>query len=145
MIEGENLDLLIGSIPMQTEDEKVKEKVKANIMNLLSKEYGIEEEDFLSAEIEVVPAGEARDYGFDRSKMCIRDRKKDRVMSDKERKIVSYHEVGHAIVTALQKNTEPVQKITIVPRTMGALGYTCLLYTSPFGSFAPISRYFFGL
>ena len=67
VIEGENLDLLIGSIPMQTEDEKVKEKVKANIMNLLSKEYGIEEEDFLSAEIEVVPAGEARDYGFDRS------------------------------------------------------------------------------
>lgn len=50
--------------------------------------------------------------------------KKDRVMSEKERKIVSYHEVGHAIVTALQKNTEPVQKITIVPRTMGALGYT---------------------
>ena len=67
VIEGENLDLLIGSIPMQTEDEKVKEKVKANIMNLLSKEYGIEEEEFLSAEIEVVPAGEARDYGFDRS------------------------------------------------------------------------------
>lgn len=50
--------------------------------------------------------------------------KKDRVMSDKERKIVSYHEVGHALVLALQKNTEPVQKITIVPRTMGALGYT---------------------
>ena len=50
--------------------------------------------------------------------------KKDRVMSDKERKIVSYHEVGHALVSALQKNTEPVHKITIVPRTMGALGYT---------------------
>lgn len=50
--------------------------------------------------------------------------KKDRAMSDKERKIVSYHEVGHAMATALQKNTEPVQKITIVPRTMGALGYT---------------------
>ena len=50
--------------------------------------------------------------------------KKDRAMSDKEKKIVSYHEVGHAMVTALQKNTEPVQKITIVPRTMGALGYT---------------------
>ncbi len=50
--------------------------------------------------------------------------KKDRVMSEKERKIVSYHEVGHALVSALQKNTEPVQKITIVPRTMGALGYT---------------------
>ena len=50
--------------------------------------------------------------------------KKDRAMSDREKKIVSYHEVGHAMVTALQKNTEPVQKITIVPRTMGALGYT---------------------
>ena len=51
-------------------------------------------------------------------------RKKTASMSDKERKIVSYHEVGHALVSALQKNTEPVQKITIVPRTMGALGYT---------------------
>ena len=50
--------------------------------------------------------------------------KKDRAMSEKEKHIVSYHEVGHAMVTALQKNTEPVQKITIVPRTMGALGYT---------------------
>lgn len=50
--------------------------------------------------------------------------KKDRAMSNHEKKIVSYHEVGHAMVTALQKNIEPVQKITIVPRTMGALGYT---------------------
>jgi len=49
--------------------------------------------------------------------------KKDRVMNQKERKIVSYHEVGHALISALQKNSEPVQKITIVPRTMGALGY----------------------
>ena len=49
--------------------------------------------------------------------------KKDRVMNQKERRIVSYHEVGHALISALQKNTEPVQKITIVPRTMGALGY----------------------
>ncbi len=49
--------------------------------------------------------------------------KKDRVLSADERRIVSYHEVGHALVAALQKNTEPVQKITIIPRTMGALGY----------------------
>lgn len=49
--------------------------------------------------------------------------KKDRIMSKEERKIVSYHEVGHALVSALQKNSEPVQKITIVPRTMGALGF----------------------
>ena len=49
--------------------------------------------------------------------------KKDRIMSQEERKIVSYHEVGHALISALQKNSEPVQKITIVPRTMGALGY----------------------
>ena len=49
--------------------------------------------------------------------------KKDRILSTQERKIVSYHEVGHALVSALQKDAEPVQKITIVPRTMGALGY----------------------
>ncbi|MDD6058423.1 MAG: aminopeptidase [Clostridiales bacterium] len=69
VIEGENLDLIIGSIPQTEEkkDEKTKEKVKANIMKILAKEYDIEEEDFLSAEIEVVPAGDARDYGFDRS------------------------------------------------------------------------------
>ena len=50
--------------------------------------------------------------------------KKDRVMGEKEKRIVAYHEVGHALVSALQKDSEPVQKITIVPRTMGALGYT---------------------
>ena len=49
--------------------------------------------------------------------------KKDRIMNAEERRIVSYHEVGHALVSALQKDSEPVQKITIVPRTMGALGY----------------------
>ncbi len=70
VIEGENLDLLIGSIPMAEEEdaeEKVKEKVKGNILRILEETYGIDEEDFLSAEIEVVPAGDARDYGFDRS------------------------------------------------------------------------------
>ncbi len=50
--------------------------------------------------------------------------KKDRILSKKEKRIVSFHEVGHALATALQKNTQPVQKITIVPRTMGSLGYT---------------------
>ncbi|MBQ6128876.1 MAG: ATP-dependent zinc metalloprotease FtsH [Lachnospiraceae bacterium] len=49
--------------------------------------------------------------------------KKDRIMTKKERKIVAYHEIGHALASALQKNTDPIQKITIVPRTMGALGY----------------------
>ena len=71
VIEGENLDLLIGSIPAQADDKetsgKKKERVKANILDILAKEYQIDEEDFLSAEIEVVPAGEARDYGLDRS------------------------------------------------------------------------------
>lgn len=71
VIEGENLDLIIGSIPVsekkKEEKDTIREKVKANIMKILEKEYGIEEEDFLSAEIEVVPAGDARDYGFDRS------------------------------------------------------------------------------
>ena len=72
VIEGEALDLLIGSIPAEeSEDEddkkKTKDRVKANVLDILSKEYGIDEEDFLSAEIEVVPAGAARDYGFDHS------------------------------------------------------------------------------
>ncbi len=55
--------------------------------------------------------------------MLVGKEKKDRIMSKEERRIVSYHEVGHALISALQKNSEPVQKITIVPRTMGALGY----------------------
>ena len=50
--------------------------------------------------------------------------KKDRILSEKEKQIVSFHEVGHALATAVQKHTQPVHKITIVPRTMGALGYT---------------------
>ncbi len=65
VIEGEKLDLLIGSIPLDTEQEK--ETVKKNILRILEETYQIKEEDFLSAELEVVPAGEARDYGFDRS------------------------------------------------------------------------------
>jgi aspartyl aminopeptidase len=68
VIEGENLDLLIGSIPLAGEEkENAKDTVKENILGILKEEYEIEEEDFLSAEIEVVPAGEARDYGLDRS------------------------------------------------------------------------------
>ena len=70
VIEGESLDLLIGSIPVEEKedsDEKIKDKVKANILKILEETYGIEEDDFLSAEIEVVPAGDARDYGLDRS------------------------------------------------------------------------------
>ncbi|MCM1283681.1 MAG: aminopeptidase [Muribaculaceae bacterium] len=72
VIDGENLDVLIGSIPAaepESEEEKKekKDRVKANILDILLKEYGVEEDDLLSAEIEVVPAGAARDYGFDRS------------------------------------------------------------------------------
>ena len=68
VIEGEDLNVLIGSIPLDEEDdEKKKEAVKSNILNILKETYDIEEDDFISAEIEVVPAGEARDFGFDRS------------------------------------------------------------------------------
>ena len=68
VVEGENLDVLIGSKPIEiSEDEKEKDGVKRNILNLLKDIYGIEEDDFLSAEIEVVPAGRARDFGLDRS------------------------------------------------------------------------------
>lgn len=68
----------------------------------------VKQEDLMEA-VEVVIAGKE---------------KKDRIMSEKERKIVAYHEIGHALVSAMLKNTEPIQKITIVPRTMGSLGYT---------------------
>lgn len=71
VVEGENLDILIGSLPCADDKdengEKIKDRVKVNILNILAKEYGIEEDDFISAEIEAVPAGEAKDYGFDRS------------------------------------------------------------------------------
>ncbi|WP_029066950.1 aminopeptidase [Lachnobacterium bovis] len=70
VVEGENLDVLIGSIPKEQKDDsddKIKDRVKANILDILSKEYSVDEDDFLSAEIEVVPAGAARDFGFDRS------------------------------------------------------------------------------
>lgn len=63
-IEGEDLDISLGSIPV---DEKEKEPVKANVLRLLKEKYQVEEEDFISAEIEVVPAGKARDYGLDKS------------------------------------------------------------------------------
>ena len=64
VIEGEKLDVTVGSIPLDGEE---KDAVKANVLKLLKEKYGMEEEDFLSAEIEVVPAGKARDYGLDRS------------------------------------------------------------------------------
>ncbi|MCM8710351.1 aminopeptidase [Clostridium sp. SYSU_GA19001] len=64
-IEGEDLNILVGSIPI--EDKNVKERVKANILKILNDKYGMVEEDFVSAELEVVPAGTARDYGLDRS------------------------------------------------------------------------------
>ena len=66
VVEGEDLNVLFGSIPAITEEDE-KELVKKNILNLLKEKYDIEEDDFISAEIEVVPAGKARDYGFDRS------------------------------------------------------------------------------
>lgn len=66
VVEGEDLNVLFGSIPATTEEDE-KELVKKNILNLLKEKYDVEEDDFISAEIEVVPAGKARDYGFDRS------------------------------------------------------------------------------
>lgn len=69
VVEGEQLDVMIGSIPLaeMDGDDKIKDRVKANIIRILEEQYGIDEDDFLSAEIEVVPAGPARDYGLDRS------------------------------------------------------------------------------
>ena len=67
VITGEKLDLLIGNRPLKQSEEEDKEAVRANILKLLSECYGIEEEDFLSADLEIVPAGKARDLGFDKS------------------------------------------------------------------------------
>lgn len=64
VVEGEDLNVLVGSIPLKDEE---KEPVKKQILSLLKEKYGMEEDDFISAELEIVPAGEARDYGFDRS------------------------------------------------------------------------------
>ena len=80
---------------------------EAAITAVKNKREAVTQKDLLEA-IEVVMMGKE---------------KKDRIMTKKERKIVSYHEIGHALAAALQKNTDPIQKITIVPRTMGALGY----------------------
>lgn len=80
---------------------------EAAILAVKNKREYVNQQDLLNA-VELVSMGKE---------------KKDRILSEKERKIVSYHEVGHALISALQKNSEPVQKITIVPRTMGALGY----------------------
>ncbi|MCP1108764.1 aminopeptidase [Ohessyouella blattaphilus] len=67
VIEGEKLDLLVGSMPLSSEEEEKKEQVKHGILTILNEKYGIEEEDFASAELEIVPAEKARDLGFDRS------------------------------------------------------------------------------
>ncbi len=80
---------------------------EAAILAVKNKREYVNQQDLLNA-VELVSMGKE---------------KKDRILSEKERKIVSYHEVGHALISALQKNSEPVQKITIVPRTMGTLGY----------------------
>ena len=80
---------------------------EAAILAVKSGRTAVSQKDLLEA-VEVVLVGKE---------------KKDRILSEQERRIVSYHEVGHALVSALQKDAEPVQKITIVPRTMGALGY----------------------
>ena len=81
---------------------------EAALLAVKNKRNAVSQKDLFES-VEVVIAGKA---------------KKDRVLSEHEKKVVSYHEVGHALSAALQKNSEPVQKITIIPRTMGALGYT---------------------
>ena len=80
---------------------------EAAILAVMNGRHAVSQKDLLES-VEVVLVGKE---------------KKDRILSAQERRIVSYHEVGHALVSALQKDSEPVQKITIVPRTMGALGY----------------------
>ncbi|HEY4533293.1 MAG TPA: aminopeptidase [Fusobacterium sp.] len=67
VLQGEELQILVGSIPSKVEDESIKNKIKQNILDILKRNYGMEEADFISAELELVPAGKARDIGFDKS------------------------------------------------------------------------------
>ena len=103
-------------------------KGRINILKVHSKDVRLDE----SVDFEEIALATSGAVGADLAKMVLFEavelvlvgkEKKDRILSQEERRIVSYHEVGHALVTALQKDAEPVQKITIVPRTMGALGY----------------------
>src|SRR3712207_6849011 len=64
VLQGEELQILVGSIPSKVEDESIKNKIKQNILDILKRNYGMEEADFISAELELVPAGKARDIGF---------------------------------------------------------------------------------
>lgn len=84
VVTGENLDLLIGNIPLEKDSDTSKEEketIKANVLKLLADQYGIDEEDFQSAELEIVPAGKARDCGFDRSMVLSYDRMTESVLS----------------------------------------------------------------
>ena len=74
VVEGEMLDILIGSQPLEDLPMTRREAVKENVLRILNKKYGVEEEDFLSAELEIVPAGKARDCGLDRSMIAVMDR-----------------------------------------------------------------------
>jgi len=101
-------------------------KGRINILKVHSKDVKLDE----SVNFEEIALATSGAVGADLANMMnevervvVGKEKKDRILSKEERRIVSYHEVGHALVSALQKDAEPVQKITIVPRTMGALGY----------------------
>ena len=116
-IEGENLNLLIGSIPYN--DEKASEKVKLNILNIINRKYGIVEKDFLSAEIELVPALKCRSLGFDESLV---------VGYGQDDKVCVY-----TSLTAMLNVQNPKKTAVCIfadKEEIGSMGNTCLLYTS---------------
>lgn len=113
VIEGENLDVLIGSRPLK--DSEDKEKVKANILALLKEKYDFEEDDFISAEIEVVPAGKARDFGLDRS-MIMAYGQDDRVCAY----------TSLMAMLAVQKPTRTTACILVDKEEIGSVGATSM-------------------
>lgn len=107
VIEGENLDVLVASLPIETEE---KEAVKANVLSIVKEMYGIEEDDFLSAELEVVPAGRARELGFDRS-MIISYGQDDRVCAFTSLKAMLEAETGRRTACCLLVDKEEIGSV----------------------------------
>ena len=117
VIEGEGLDVLIGSVPFKTEDEKEEELVKKNVLEILKQKYGIEDDDFLSAEIEVVPAGRARDFGIDRSMI---------MAYGQDDKVCAYASLRAFLDSPVCKKT--ISCILVDKEEIGSVGATGMLY-----------------
>lgn len=139
VIEGEKLDILVGSMPLtEAGKEEEKETVKANILKILMEQYQIEEEDFISAEIEVVPAGKARDYGLDRS-MIMGYGHDDRVCAYPSFQAVVEAGVCDKTSVCLLVDKEEVGSLGATGMQSSFFDYTVAEIMEAMGEFSPIA------